>query len=54
MFWHYNNVIKFLSGCSLTCQNNGTLNAETCQCDCAQSWSGSECSGIVIQKLQSN
>ena len=31
-------------GCSLICDNGGTLNSSSCTCDCADGFSGSNCS----------
>ena len=31
--------------CHLTCQNEGTVNKETCACDCAEGYSGPSCEG---------
>ena len=46
---HDNNIQMFLIyyvvflACSMTCQNGGTLNTETCTCKCMAGYSGANC-----------
>ena len=35
--------LHFLTACSRTCQNGGTLSETTCTCDCAGGFSGDNC-----------
>ena len=36
--------ISIVADCLLMCQNRGTLNKLTCTCDCADGYSGDDCS----------
>ena len=38
-------MLLFTAACVLGCQNGGTLNGDTCSCDCVGGFSGRSCSG---------
>jgi len=37
--------------CNKTCQNGGTLDAETCVCNCTGDFSGSSCEGECVERV---
>ena len=57
-FFHFNvssclfsQVTKVKVHCNKTCQNGGTLDAETCVCNCTGDFSGPHCEGECVEKV---
>ena len=44
----HNSHFALISACPVTCENDGTLNAVTCTCDCADGYSGDTCRSECI------
>jgi hypothetical protein len=41
--------LVFLADCNLECQNEGTLNRDTCTCDCVGGFSERNCSVCPVE-----
>lgn len=57
-FFHFNvslclfsQVAKVKVHCNKTCQNGGTLDAETCVCNCTGDFSGPHCEGECVERV---
>ena len=47
----FSQVTKVKVHCNKTCQNGGTLDAETCVCNCTGDFSGPHCEGECVEKV---
>ena len=46
----YSCISCLLLVCTRTCQNGGTLDADTCMCDCSGGFSGANCESECIKR----